>query len=47
MIVLSKEEFLKCKKSDTIVIYGSGSSINELAKEDKEKLALFDSVGFN
>jgi len=47
MRILSKEEFLAEKKSDTLIIYGSGSSINQLTQEDKEKLALFDSVGFN
>ncbi len=47
MIILNKEQFINCKKSDTVVIYGCGSSINALTKEDKEKLALFDSVGFN
>lgn len=44
---LSKDEFLNKKQSDTIIVYGSGSSINQLTEEDKKKLALFDSVGFN
>ncbi len=47
MRVLSKEEFLAEKKSDTLVIYGSGSSINQLADSEKSELSKFDSVGFN
>lgn len=47
MIVLSKEKFLKHKKSDTLVIYGSGYSINKLSDEEKAELRSFDSIGFN
>lgn len=47
MIILSREELLSCKKSDTIVIYGSGSSINELKDKDHNILSNFDSIGFN
>lgn len=35
------------KKSDTIVIYGCGYSINDLTEEDKISLSHFDSIGFN
>ncbi|MFW6009525.1 MAG: hypothetical protein ACOCP8_09705 [archaeon] len=44
---INKGKFLNYKKSDTIVIYGSGYSINDLTKEDKEHLQNFDSIGFN
>tara|TARA_Y100000034_G_C6857629_1_gene389980 strand:+ start:434 stop:577 length:144 start_codon:yes stop_codon:yes gene_type:complete len=47
MNVLTPEEVRQRKKSDTIVIYGCGYSIQRLTEEDKMKLAQFDSVGFN
>lgn len=47
MKVIDKEQFLKYKKSDTVVIYGSGPSIKSLTNADKEILNQFDSIGFN
>jgi len=47
MEILNREKFLNKKNSDTLIIYGSGSSINNLTKGDITKLAQFDSVGFN
>ena len=47
MRILDKEQFLKYKKSDTIVIYGSGPSVKNLSEEDKNILNKFDSIGFN
>jgi len=44
---ISREKFIEKKKSDTIVVYGCGYSINDLTEEDKKKLMLFDSIGFN
>ncbi len=44
---LSEKEFMARKNSESVIIYGSGSSINKLTQEDKEKLMLFDSIGFN
>ncbi len=35
MNVLSKDEFLSRKNSDTIVIYGCGYSINRLTADDR------------
>ena len=37
----------KVKKSDTITIYGCGSSINNLTENEKDRLHQFDSVAFN
>lgn len=47
MIKINKKKFMKYKKSDTIVIYGSGWSINDLTEDDKRHLNKFDSIGFN
>jgi len=44
---LKKKEFIKCKRSDTLVIYGCGTSINALTSAEKKKLKEYDSVGFN
>lgn len=47
MKMLSKEEFLGKKQSDTLLIYGSGRSIRDITEEGKKKLMLFDSISFN
>jgi len=47
MNLISKEKFLSLKKSDTIVIYGCGYSINDLTEKDKNSLSVFNSIGFN
>ena len=47
MNLLTKEQFLNKKKSDTLVIYGCGYSINRLSDEDLLLHSSFDSVGFN
>lgn len=47
MIVLSKEAFLKQKTSDTLVIFGSGSSINKISDAQWSAIASYDSIGFN
>ena len=47
MKLIDKELFLKYKKSDTLVIWGSGSSIKNLTKNDYDYLNKFDSIGFN
>lgn len=47
MRILTKKEFLAEKTSDTIVVYGCGSSINQLTDPEKGALSKFDSVGFN
>ncbi|HXV77470.1 MAG TPA: hypothetical protein VD788_14240 [Candidatus Polarisedimenticolaceae bacterium] len=44
---LTAEEFRTRKRSDTLVIYGSGFSIRQLTPEDRENLARFDSISFN
>jgi len=44
---LSREQFLSRKNSDTIVIYGSGYSINKITKSQWSELQKFDSIGFN
>ena len=47
MQILTRDEFLSKKKSDTIVVYGSGYSINDITEEQWNKLGQFDSIGFN
>ena len=44
MKLIHKEDFLKYKKSDTLVIWGSGSSIKNLNSEDFDYLNQFDSI---
>jgi hypothetical protein len=40
-------ELQKRKKSDTLVILGSGKSINEISKIHWEEFAGYDTIGFN
>ena len=44
MKLISKEKFLKYKKSDTLVIWGSGSSIKNLTEKDFAYINQFDSI---
>ena len=47
MNLLTPQDFKRQKKSNTLVIFGCGYSINKLSKEDIMKLTQYDSVGFN
>lgn len=47
MRILNPEHFRSKKKSDTLVVYGSGYSVAELKEEDILSLSQFDSIGFN
>ncbi len=47
MNVLDRKEFIARKKSDTIIVYGCGNSINSLSDHDKEQFSRFDSIAFN
>lgn len=47
MNILTEQEFLNKKQSDTLVVFGSGYSINEITEEQWSKLAEFDSIAFN
>lgn len=47
MKLIDKEKFLKYKKSDTLVIWGLGSTIKNLNQADFDYLNTFDSIGFN
>lgn len=47
MKLIDKDKFLEYKKSDTLVIWGSGSSIKTLTPDDFDYLNQFDSIGFN
>jgi len=47
MKILSKSEFLERKTSDTLVVLGSGSSINKMSLQHWEKISSYDSIGFN
>ena len=44
MKLIDKEKFVQYKKSDTLVIWGSGSSIKNLNPEDFNYLNQFDSI---
>lgn len=43
----TQEDLLKIKKSDTLVIYGSGYSIRTITSLEQEMFNSFDSIGFN
>ena len=47
MKIVSEDNLKSKKKSDTLIIYGCGYSINDLTDKDKEHLSQFDSIGFN
>lgn len=47
MQIISKEELLGMKNSDTIVILGCGYSINRITDEQWKQIEEFDSVAFN
>ena len=44
---IGKNQFFETKKSDTLVVYGCGYSINNLTREELKKLMQFDGIGFN
>lgn len=44
MKLIDKDRFLEYKRSDTLVIWGSGSSIKSLTKDDFNYLNNFDSI---
>lgn len=44
---LTPEEFIACKKSDTLVVLGSGSSINLITDKQWDQIRQWDSIGFN
>jgi len=47
MKIINQEKFIQKKTSDTLVILGSGSSINKINEEGWKKISEVDSVGFN
>ena len=47
MPLITEEQLRKVKKSDTIIIYGCGSSINDITDMQYEDLKGFESCGFN
>ena len=47
MEIITQEQIKQKKQSDTIVIYGSGGSINDLGAEGVSRLSNYDSIGFN
>jgi hypothetical protein len=47
MKILTEKQFVSTKETDTLIIYGCGSSINKLKEEDKVHLSQFDSLGYN
>ena len=44
---LNKKQLLLKKKSDTLFIFGSGSSLNKLSKIERSKINNYDTLGFN
>jgi len=47
MRIIGRDELLKTKNSNTIVVYGCGLSINSIGKKQRSILSKFDSIGFN
>lgn len=47
MNIISTREFIRRKQSDTIVVLGSGYSINNISDKGWGKIASYDSIGFN
>jgi len=47
MKLLTSEEFLETKKSNTMVVLGSGYSIKSISESGWNKISQFDSIGFN
>lgn len=47
MKIISNEEFLATKSSDTVVILGCGYSINRIRKEQWDRIGSVNSIGFN
>lgn len=45
--ILDNKKLSQFKKSDTVVIFGSGSSLNKIKDDDWNKIKEFDSIGFN
>lgn len=45
--VLSEQDLLATKKSDTVFVFGSGRSLVDIADEDWRRIAEFDTVGFS
>ena len=47
MNIITEEQFKDKKNSDTLVVFGCGSSINNLSEGCKMTLLSYDSIGFN
>jgi hypothetical protein len=47
MLGLCSQQFQNTRRSDTLVVYGSGSSINAITDDQWSRLNGFDSIGFN
>jgi hypothetical protein len=45
--MLSEEELRATRRSETVFIFGSGSSLNDLGPADWENIAQYDTMGFN
>ncbi|MFC1544740.1 hypothetical protein ACFL4X_01100 [Gemmatimonadota bacterium] len=46
-IVLSERELRETRKSDTIVMFGSGYSLNEITSKEWKIISSFDTIGWN
>jgi hypothetical protein len=44
---LGEEELRRTRRSDTVFVFGSGASLNDLVGEDWEQIAGHDTLGFN
>jgi len=47
MIQITQEQFKNIKTSDTLVVLGSGSSINDITVKQWTKISKWNSIGFN
>jgi hypothetical protein len=45
--VLDEEQLRRTRRSDTVFVFGSGASLNELADDEWGRIAAHDTLGFN
>jgi hypothetical protein len=45
--LLSESELRVLRKSDTVFIFGSGGSLNEMSRDEWQQIEAFDTLGFN